>query len=312
MRPDGELEASVGDPAQPAFLRSAAKPMQAVAMLTAGLEDDGIADADLALACASHGGFDVHVDRVAAWLGEMGLEVGALKCGAHPPLDEASKRLLEASGEVATALHNNCSGKHAAMLRTCQVRGWPLAAYVDDSHPLQSRIAAAVDRFCGTSPGAIARATDGCGVPTFRAPLAAAATAYARLAAPESLGDENDRRLADRVYGAMTAHPERVAGPGRFSTRLMEVGGGALLGKEGADGFYAIALRSPRPLGVALKIADGTEVCRDGVVLEVLRQLGALDAAQLGELEAFRVPVRRSCAGAQVGDVQPVVELKRS
>ncbi len=129
---------------------------------------------------------------------------------------------------------------------------------------------------------------DGCGLPTYALPLAAAARAYAALADPGAAGLDDERaRAVERIVGAMTAEPAMVAGPGRFTTRLMEVTGGRVLGKEGAEGFYAAAVRGPVALGLALKIADGSEACRDGVVIELLRQLGALSGGEFAELREF-------------------------
>lgn len=108
----------------------------------------------------------------------------------------------------------------------------------------------------------------------------------------------------------MTGEPAMVAGPGRFTTRLMEVTGGRILGKEGAEGLYGLAIRGPVALGIALKIADGGERCRDGVVLDVLRQLGSLSGAEFGELAGYHSPPLYNCRGLQVGEVRPEVDLE--
>ena len=114
----------------------------------------------------------------------------------------------------------------------------------------------------------------------------------------------------DVIVRAMTGEPEMVAGPGRFTTRLMAATGGRVLGKEGAEGFYGLAVRGPVALGIALKIADGGERCRDGVVLDVLRQLGSLSAAELAELEDLHSPPLHNHHGLRVGEVRPEVDLE--
>ena len=300
----GGRVATVGGPELPVFLRSAAKPLQAIAMLELGLEAF-----DLALVCASHGGCEVHATGARRLLEMRKLAPAALLCGAHEPLDATAARTLSDSGQAPSALHNNCSGKHAGMLLACVEAGLSLGDYVSAEHPLQRRIARTVARFCGVDEATLEAGVDGCSVPTHRVPLAAMARAYAALARPESLAEPADRERAERVYRAMTEAPEMVAGPGRFTTRLMEVGGGAILGKEGADGVYAVGVRGKRPFGLALKIADGTEVCRDGVVVDALRQLGALDADQARALEAFRTVPRMNRRGRKVGEVVPNVDL---
>ncbi len=165
--------------------------------------------------------------------------------------------------------------------------------------------------FCGLPAEEIGLAVDGCGVPTYRMPLAAAARGYAALAHPEAAGLDGETAAAvGAIVRAMTGAPEMVAGPGRFTTRLMEVTGGRVLAKEGAEGFYGLAVRGPVALGIAVKIADGGERCRDGVVLDVLRQLGSLAGAEFEELRAFHSPPLRNVRGLEVGEIRPEVELE--
>jgi L-asparaginase II len=170
-----------------------------------------------------------------------------------------------------------------------------------------------VAAFCGLPEGEIGLAVDGCSVPTFRMPLAAAARGYAALAHPEAAGLEGETLSAvEAIVRGMTGAPDMVAGPGRFTTRLMEVTGGRILAKEGAEGFYGLAVRGPVALGIAVKIADGGERCRDGVVLDVLRQLGSLAGAEFEELREFHSPAVRNVRGLEVGAVRPEVDLEEA
>jgi L-asparaginase II len=310
--PDGRLVARAGDPLLATFARSAAKPFQAMTALGAGIAERYALDqGDVAVAGASHGGTPAHTARVAAMLARAGLGERDLRCGPHPPLDPAAARELVRDGVEPGALHNNCSGKHAAMLLACRERGDDLAGYLAPGHPLQRDNLLRVARLCGVAPAELAFAVDGCGVPTYHLPLAALALGYARLADPRRGGLAGDEAAAaERVVSAMTEVPQMVAGPGRFTTRLMEVTGGRLLGKEGAEALYAVAVRGPVALGVAVKIADGGERARDGVVLDVLRQLGSLAGAELAELASFHRPRLRNCAGREVGEIVADVELE--
>ncbi len=311
VRPDGRPVARVGDPRTATFVRSAAKPFQAMALLAAGGEEAyGLDDADVALTCASHGGRPEHVERAAALLEREGLDIGDLLCGAHPPMDEEAARVLREAGRDPTPLHNNCSGKHAGMLLACRRLGLPTADYVNPGHPLQKRNLECLARFCRIDPSAVEVAVDGCSVPTYRLPLASIALGYAALAHPDGaqhLAPE-DRVRGRRIIDAMAAAPEMVAGAGRFTTRLIEVTGGRVVGKEGAEGFYGVAVRGPAAFGLALKVADGADRCRDGVVLELLRLLGALSGEEVGNLEAYYRPERRNHRGIVVGRLEPDVE----
>jgi L-asparaginase II len=315
VTPEGRRVAELGDPGASAtatYLRSAAKPFQALPLLLAGgAERFSLDAADLALICASHGGTPEHTGRVVTLLERGDFGVADLLCGAHPPFDRPSAEALARRGEAPSPLHNNCSGKHAGMLLACRLLALPTADYVAASHPLQERILTEVARLVGLDREAIGLGIDGCSVPAYHMPIEAAARGYAALADPEAAGLAPALAAAvRRVVAAMTAEPGMVAGPGRFTTRLMVVTGGRVLGKEGAEGFYALAVRGPVALGIAVKIADGGERCRDGVVLDLLRQMGSLSGEEFAALEEHYRPILRNSRGLVVGEVCPEVELE--
>jgi L-asparaginase II len=312
VTPEGRLVAFQGDPQTATFLRSAAKPFQCLPLLLAGGgERFGLAAADVALICASHGGTPEHTRRAADLLARGGFGIADLLCGAHWPMDPQAAEELRRSGEAPTALHNNCSGKHAGMLLACRLLGLPTADYVAAGHPWQQRILGHVAGFCGLPAESIGQALDGCSVPTYHVPLAAAARGYAALADPRAAGlGAAESAAVEVIVRAMTGEPEMVAGPGRFTTRLMAATGGRVLGKEGAEGFYGLAVRGPVALGIALKIADGGERCRDGVVLDVLRQLGSLSGEEFAALADLHSPPLHNHRGLAVGEVRPEVDLE--
>ena len=313
--PEGRLVAYLGDPEAATYLRSAAKPFQALPLLLAGGEARyGLTPADLALVCASHNGDPEHTAAAADLLARGGFGVDDLLCGAHLPLGKESAQRMLRTGEEPGPLHNNCSGKHAGMLLACQLLGYPAADYVSPDHPLQRRILEHVLALCRVPREQVGIGVDGCSVPAFHMPLAAAARGYAALADPRAAGLSGNigdiAAAVDRVVRAMTGVPVMVAGRGRFTTRLMEVTGGRVLGKEGAEGFYGLAVRGPVALGIAVKIADGGERCRDGVVIDVLRELGSLSQAEFEELADWYSPPVLNARGVRVGEVVPDVDLE--
>ncbi len=261
VTPEGRLVARLGSPAVATFLRSAAKPFQVLPLLEAGgVERWDLEAADIALVCASHRGRPEHVERVAGLLGREGLGEDLLQCGRHAPFDEQAAAALADRGEEPGGLHNNCSGKHAGMLLACRLLDWPLATYLEPDHPLQRRIVEGLAELCGVEPVSVGVAVDGCSAPCFHLSLEAAARGYAALADPAAAGLPEERAGALRtVAEAMAAAPEMVAGAGAFTTRLIEATGGRILGKEGAQGVYAVAVRGPVALGMVLKIGDGSE-----------------------------------------------------
>lgn len=319
VREDGRLLASAGDPSVEVWLRSSAKPFQLTPFVADGGERAfGLGTRELAVAAASHSAEPFHVKAVEGMLAKGGFSVVDLRCGAHPPMREATAREMDRKGIAATPIHNNCSGKHAAMLLACRLRGEDPASYDARGHPHQRRILSFLARTVGRDPESIPLGVDGCSVPLFRLPLHELALAYARLLGkrrPEWTKEEDAARR--KVAAAMTAAPEMVAGTGRFTTRVMRAFGGALVAKEGAEAVYAMAA-SPRlaaayggVVGIALKLEDGGERGRDVASVSALAQLGLLDARATAALRRDATRPVLSVRGARVGSVRPVFRLSR-
>jgi len=263
------------------------KPLQTAAMLALGLVLD---DGDIALSCASHSGSPQHLSLIAASLANVGLSEDDLECPPDLPYGEDERRAWLASGAAPRRLAMNCSGKHAAMLRTCLLKGWPISGYVDPAHPLQVELKATVERLAGEA--IVATGIDGCGAPVHAFSLIGLARAYASLA----LGVED---ITGRIGRAMRSHPDFVGGAGRFTTRLMRTVPG-LLAKEGAEGVYAAAL--PDGGAVALKISDGATRASEQAVLIGLRHLG-VDDYTLEQFEGHPV----LGGGSPVGMTRPIL-----
>lgn len=320
---NGKLLAFAGDPAARACLRSAAKPFQAIPLLEyGGAEEFDLSGEEIALTCASHGGEPLHVATAAALLRKGELDEEDLLCAAHLPYDDKAAADLRASGEPPSALHNNCSGKHAGMLLATQVMDVPSANYIDAGHPLQHLMRTTLADFAGVEAAEIPVAVDGCGVPAFFLSLYRAAFGYARL-----MGNGIDRyaESTSRIVHAMTSYPHYVAGNWSMTTPLMAAFGGDLLAKEGAEGFYAMAL-SPAlsagltgalgvaddagAVGIALKIDDGSmDRGRNPAILHLLELLGA-QVAGVPALEPWRRPRILNHAGTVVGEIRAEFELE--
>ena len=299
----GALLHHEGDVRRPVFPRSAVKPLQALALIESGAaERFAVSERELALACASHAGEPMHTEAVSAWLARLGLDPSALECGAHAPNHEPTARRLIAAGQAASALHNNCSGKHAGMLTLALHLGVPIEGYIAPDHPVQQRIGAVLAAMSGG--GLAPPAIDGCGIPTHPLPLANLAAAIARLGDPGPDPDDAPGRAqaCARIRAAMAAHPLLVAGSGRACSLIMAAAPRVLV-KTGAEGVYVAALPAQR-LGLALKVADGASRAAVVALMALLKRLGALDpgaAAALGQLAA---PELRNHAGRVVGRIE--------
>jgi L-asparaginase II len=308
----GRLIASVGDANLTTFLRSSAKPFQLLPLVESGAADRlGFSDRELALMAASHNGEEFHVQAVVGILARLGLDESALQCGAHPPLHPPSARALENAQQKPSALHNNCSGKHSGMLAQCVDRRLPIADYLSPQHPVQVTIKQTLAELAGVSPDSIDVGIDGCSVPTFALPLSAAALAFARLADPSELSDPR-RSALRRIASAMMTHPEMVAGTQRLDTDVMRAGKGHVVVKGGAEGYYGIGILSSPGLGVAIKMEDGDGGRgRNAVVVEVLRQLDALDGEGLTALARYAAGPTKNHRRLIVGEVRPCFQLTR-
>ena len=319
---DGRPVAAAGDPATATFLRSSAKPAQVLPLLESGaMERFGFEDREIAVMIGSHGGEPFHVEAVRSILAKIGLREDALQCGTHPPYHRPTARALAAAGAAPTALHNNCSGKHAGMLALAVHLAAPTGAYLEPAHPVQARIRARIEGLSGMPAGGARTAVDGCSAPTFAMPLLSAARLYARLVEAAAGTPAGARRgaaepwvaAARRALGAMRRHPEMVAGTDRLCTALLQAAEAyALVAKIGAEGFYGMGfVRDGRALGLALKIADGEgERARHAAALEALRRLGVLGAEEAERLRARFVPEVKSRRGAVVGRVATVFDLR--
>lgn len=271
---------SLGDPSRVTFLRSCAKPLQALPLVDDGVADRfGFSDEELAVCCASHSGEPEHLERVRSILSRIGAEAGALECGVRAPLrTEVAEEVLR-SGEEYGPLHNNCSGKHAGMLALARHEGWEASGYSEGEHPVQRRMTAEMARWSGVDEEETETATDGCGVVTFAYSLDTTARIFARVARAGAEGAAGPARIVQ----AMTGHPFLVGGTARLDTALMEVAGDRLFVKSGAEGMVCVGLPS-RELGIALKVEDGGDRAAGPALLALLGELGVLDDEELDAL----------------------------
>jgi L-asparaginase II len=277
-----------GDPGA-VFLRSAAKPFQALPAVRAGvLERFGLDDRHLAVGCASHGADDQHLARVADILAAAGLAENALGCGPLAPRDPRAAAALRGPPR---RIHHNCSGKHALALALCVAEGWPVAGYLDGGHPLQDAMRASIAAATRAPGGRAPEAIDGCGMRTYALALEGLAAAFARLAAG-GLGE-----AGARTAGAMREHPALVGFPGSIDTELMAAAPG-VVAKIGAEAVIAIGTADGR--GLALKVLDGSARAVDPAAILCARQLLGL-ALDTPALAALAAPVIRNSRGEVAG-----------
>lgn len=280
--------------------RSCAKPFQAIPLLETGWFDDlGWGDEQLALACASHGGEPEHVAIVEAMLARIGLEEGDLACGPQEPLSPRGAKIARESGVRIKRTHNNCSGKHTAMLALAQRQGAPIEGYEQPDHPVQQAMLNQVALWTGVRPAHVAVAVDGCGAAVFGLSLERMARAYARLSRAVDRGEE----IPARIVKAMAANPFLVGGTERFDTAVIEETNGRVITKVGAEGVHC-ALLLDSCIGVALKVEDGNPRAQHPAMIRVLQELDALPEQLPPRLAEFLVKPVRNTRGDVVGETR--------
>jgi len=302
--PDGEIVEAWGDPHAVVLPRSSSKMIQALPLVESGAADArGLTGEQLALACASHNGAPIHVERVNAWLKDIGCGDDDFRCGPQESRDDDLRIEMIHNGESACRVHNNCSGKHAGFLTLSQHLGGG-AEYCQIDHPVQQACLSAFEEVTEeTSPGF---GIDGCSAPNHAATLHGIARAMAFFAAAEEGGDARQDAAA-RLRQAMVTYPELVAGEGRACTELMRACDGRVALKTGAEAFF-IAIIPEKKLGVALKIMDGTTRGAEAAIAAILVKLGILDANHPAA-QKFMTPVIRNWDGLATGAIRPAAAL---
>jgi L-asparaginase II len=299
---DGRHVLAVGKIGLPVFPRSAVKALQALVMMEAGAaERFGLTDEELAIACASHSGEPGHVAAVEGMLARIGLNASALRCGAHAPMHKQPAQAA-ARGESFSAVHNNCSGKHAGFLCAACAMGVDAQDYIAPTHPVQLRVKAVLEELGGAPIPDAWRAVDGCSVPTWAMPLGSLARAFARFGSGQGLSPRRAKAAA-RLRAACAAKPWFTAGSGRFCTELMTLLGARAYVKTGAEGVQCGALPE-LGLGIAVKVDDGASRASEVTMATMIARLLALSDRERASLNRFTRPTLRNWNGIEVGELR--------
>jgi L-asparaginase II len=246
-------------------------------------------------------------------LTRLGLTAAHLQCGIHAPSHRPTAQALVKAGQAPTTVHNNCAGKHAAMLALCVHHGWPVEQYLDTQHPVQQLILQTIGEVTGVSIDRITVAIDGCGAPVFYVPLSRIALAYAKFAAAAQgmLSAGPLTPAMETVARACLAHPRLIAGDGRLCTDIMQALPGRVIAKTGAEGGYGLALTGAG-LGVAIKVADGQARGLNPTAIETLNQLQVLTSEAKAALTGYHQPAIKNHRKEIVGQVRTVFTLKKT
>ncbi len=294
----GGIVEAWGDPELVMLPRSSAKMLQGLPLIESGAADAfGLGPEQLALACASHNGAAIHTDRVNVWLGGLGLDDSAFRCGPQEPADLPARDGLIRAGQVPCQCHNNCSGKHTGFLTLAKHLGAG-PEYVDIDHPVQRAVLEAYEDMTGVA--SLGYGIDGCSAPNHATTMHGLARAMARMA----VGDDGSVRgaAAARLVAAMRAHPDLVAGEGRACTELMRAMGGKVAIKTGAEAVF-VAILPDQKLGMAVKIVDGGTRAAECAIAGLLVKYGALDENHPAAVKRLTGPIA-NWRGIETGEMR--------
>lgn len=305
---NGSLVRAYGDANRLVFPRSSIKALQALPLIESGAADAfGFEDKHLAMACASHNGEEFHAAEANIMLQKAGLNHTCLECGAQLPERIVDREALIKSGKLATALHNNCSGKHAGFLAFAKHEKIDFKNYVGFDHKLQKVIAGTLEDVTKAKHGNDNFGIDGCSIPTYEIPLSSLAIAYAKFGVGQDAGKERSKAML-RLRDACMAHPQMVGGTGRVDTELMNAMNGRVFSKMGAEAVYTLAIPE-LGLGAALKCHDGTvravEVACIALIESLLEaSLQGLTQDQASTLKRLKNPILKNWTKKVVGDIK--------
>lgn len=301
---DGRQVFSIGDVERLTFPRSAIKSIQALPLVESGAADAfGFEDADLAMACASHSGEPEHVARAELMLKKAGLDASALECGSHWPTQQPVLIDLAKSGKEPSALHNNCSGKHAGFLATCMHCGMQTKGYVAQGSEIQDAVRDVMQSVTGAQHSLDHCGTDGCSIPTYAIPLSDLANGFAKMATGNGL-EPMRANAAKRLINACMAEPFYVAGSRRACTELMQLAPGRIFVKTGAEAVFCGAVPE-LGIGFALKCDDGGTRASEAMVISLLSRLFAKDQELSAKLAAMANKELKNWNGISLGYVRP-------
>ncbi len=305
----GKVLYAAGDPHHMTFLRSAAKPFQALPAMKRRIDEVyGLTGEETALFAASHRGESFHIDALESLMGKIGIQEDALHCCATYPLNEDAKAERHQNHETKRRIFHNCSGKHSGMIALCKHMGWDEATYYQPEHPLQKEILETLADIAEVPVSSIPQGIDGCGLPIYAIPLDRIAYSFLKLACPDLIRYPETAEAAARIAKVMNEYPDIIADTKFVCSALLKDDN--LTAKGGAKGVYGIGLRKER-LAISLKVSDGSEQVWPCIIATILERLGYSNQATIDRLYELVPNEILNDGGTLVGERRAVFEWNK-
>jgi len=299
---NNEIIFTAGESEYPVFIQAAAAPFQTVVLLESGAMDKfNLDDEDIAIASSSHNGEAYQAEAVTRLLRKAGLNLDALQCGIHPPLDHTSYEQLILQGRRPTVLHNSNSGVHAGILTAAKAMDIDINSYTNVEHPIQQRIFEKIKDY--SEKEKIPMEVDNGNIPTYFMPLFNLAIMYRKLAAG------TDESL-QKIFHVMNLHPKLIAGKGRFDTDFITAMHGKAVSKYGFEGVRCIGIRTESGhTGIAIKVLDGNWKAADSMAIAILKHLKMLDEETLDKLDKYETTALKSHSEKAIGKLETEIVI---
>ncbi|MFF2093085.1 asparaginase [Paenibacillus sp. NPDC058174] len=303
----GKIIYQTGNPEHMTFLRSAAKPFQALPGMKRQIDEVyGLTGKEASLFAASHRGESFHIDALESILSKMDVSESTLHCCSTYPLNEQAKAERHQNHEAPRRLFHNCSGKHLGLIGLSKHMGWNAETYYQLDHPVQQEIIESLAYLAEVPASSIPVGIDGCGLPVHALPLHKIALVYLKLACPDLIADADIRAAAARIAQLMNENPDMIADTKFVCSALLKDSN--LTAKGGAKGVYGIGLRKER-LGISLKVSDGSEQVWPCIIATILEKLGYSDRSTIDRLYDIVPNIIVNDGGTVVGERKPVFSL---
>lgn len=289
---DGKVVKSFGqDNDYPFFQRSCMKPLQFASIFDV-VEAFDFTPQEIAVCSASHSGEDFHIETILGILQKIGLSESYLLCPPQEPLNLDAKNNLIKNARPCRAIHNNCSGKHVAMLAYCVLNGLDVKNYNDVNHPLQKHILNFVADICGLKLSECSISRDGCTLPVIATPLKNLAKGFLNVFTNEKFS---------KLKLAALQYPYYFGGHGRCDSEIISSSiSNDLIAKVGAGNLCCVADLSENACYV-IKVADGDNFARGVILTEFLKKSKKINSEKLEKLYPTKIFDE---IGVEVGNIE--------
>ncbi len=260
----------------------------------------------IALSCSSHCGETYHIKELESWLKKIKLKSTDLKCGIHNPLHKESSEKLLLSGQKPYQLHNNCAGKHLAMLTSCLANNFSIKNYVDFDHPHQKKIRDVFSKFVEGKISKKNYGIDGCSAPQYAFTIKQIQNSLCNLLRSYS-GDFEYSENVKIIIDSILANPKFIGGSNNLDSNLIKISNKSIFCKGGAEGVFLFIHLKKGIFGI-LKVKDGNERVLPSAVHTLFKKFKILNPEELKKFYSWNEFNLYNHAKVRIGSIKTIIK----